>query len=95
MPAEHITRTGAPGFAEHFLAYFIASICVAIGFVNQFSKIRISLGLVVFAGAMELAQNFIPSRDPNILDFLSGAIGVVSGIALVYLMPSVRQAINN
>ena len=81
LPKEHIVRTGLGGHIEHVVAYTLTAFIVtsAYGIAN---RLTIAVGLIAYAGVLELLQNFSPGRTPAVEDFLCSATGVVLGIAL-------------
>ena len=81
IPKAHMPRTGFGGQVEHILAYLGTALVVASAY-GATGRLRIVAGLVTYAGALELLQNFSPGRTPAIEDFACSSIGVLLGIAL-------------
>jgi VanZ family protein len=81
VPKEHMLRTGFGGHLEHILAYMgtAAVVASAYGFTR---RLHVAIGLIAYAGALELLQNFSPGRTPAVEDFACSSIGVLLGVAL-------------
>jgi VanZ family protein len=79
VPPELRPETSAPHHIEHF------AIFCALGFVSSLGNSRrpvfITIALVVFCGAVELAQLFIPGRHARLSDFIVDALAVAIGVA--------------
>ena len=83
LPKDQMIRTGAAGWSEHLVAYFGAMLLFAMGYGDRIGVKRLAVGLVVYAGVLELGQHLAPGRLPALLDFLAGAAGAVTA-ALAY-----------
>jgi VanZ family protein len=71
-----MVRTGLRGHIEHAMAY--AGTAVLIGWTYPTWEWKpIATALVIYAGILELLQNFSPGRHPTILDWLSSSTGVL------------------
>ncbi len=78
VPPEFRPETGAPHDLEHF------AIFAATGFAFGFGYSRrrlVTVALVIFAGAIELAQTFVPGRHARLSDFIVDAVAMCVGIA--------------
>jgi VanZ family protein len=51
---------------------------------------RLAAALVIYAGVLELLQNFSPGRHPAVLDWLSSAAGVLIGIGITFIRMAMR-----
>jgi VanZ family protein len=78
--------TDIPGQAEHFLAYFTTACVLALGYRKREHVTPIVLGLIVYAGLLEVAQLWIPGRTSQLIDFVASAFGVVAGVSVIQLM---------
>lgn len=67
-------QTGAPRNLEH-IAIFAAT-GVAFGFGYSRRPGLVAMALVLFAGAIELAQTFVPGRHARLSDFIVDAVTV-------------------
>jgi VanZ family protein len=81
LPAPDMIRTDAGGHIEHIVAYTGTAVLVAWGYPAAGWQ-RIVLPLVIYAGILELLQNFSPGRHPAILDWLSSSTGALIGTTL-------------
>jgi VanZ family protein len=71
--------TGAPHNVEHFAIFALTGAAFAIGY-RPTSKV--AAGLVLFAGAVELAQLFDPGRHARLSDFIVDAVAALIGLAV-------------
>jgi VanZ family protein len=79
LPTEAIVRTSLGGKVEHVVAYLAAALLTAVGYGTGAS---VALGLLAYAGALELLQAFSPGRTSSFVDYLFSAGGVGLGISL-------------
>jgi hypothetical protein len=93
IPGDVMARTGAPGLAEHFVAYLGTSATAALAYARRVSYVQIAALLMTYAGVLELAQRGIPGRHSDLVDFAAGSAGVVTGVALVMLWRRFRVRI--
>jgi VanZ family protein len=82
-PGDVMMRTGAPGLAEHFVAYLGTGATAALGYARRASYLRIAALLMAYAGLLEVLQLLVPARHSDLVDFAAGAAGVVAGAVLV------------
>jgi VanZ family protein len=75
-----------PGQLEHLLAYFITAWVLALGYRKREHVTPIVLGLIAYAGLLEVAQLWIPGRTSQLIDFVASAFGVVAGVSVIQLM---------
>ncbi|CCH50117.1 VanZ family protein [Pseudodesulfovibrio piezophilus] len=62
---------------EHFSAYFTLSLFAEA--LPGYQRGRMMFFLVGWGGLMEVIQNYIPSRDLSLGDFICNAVGVLCG----------------
>jgi len=75
-----------PGQVEHLLAYFMTSCVLALGYRKREHATPIILGLMAYAGLLEVAQLWIPGRMSRLIDFVASALGVLAGTGVIQLM---------
>ncbi|MCB1546111.1 MAG: VanZ family protein [Methylobacteriaceae bacterium] len=85
VPGEWRPHTGYPGHAEHYVAYFLTSIPMALAWPSLRGRARSLAFLSACAGAFEILQNFSPGRGPSFSDWAFSAGGAVCGILVVSL----------
>ena len=84
LPAKEMIRTGLDGHIEHAMAY--AGTAFLLGLNYPAWKLKwIAAALVIYAGVLELLQNFSPGRHAAILDWAASSAGVVAGAVFVYV----------
>ncbi|MGP9814549.1 prepilin peptidase [Rhodopseudomonas sp. NSM] len=79
VPGEMRPSIGLAKAAEHGLAYLAVAAVLTV--FNRAGAAHV-FALVVFAGALEIAQSWVPGRDPDPIDFLGSAAGAVIGHAI-------------
>ena len=72
------------GRVQHLAGYFILTAWFA-GIYPRSRYPLIGIGCFLFGGAMELLQNFSPTRHPALADALTNGVGIAAAIALAYL----------
>ena len=79
LPGQHLVRTGVllPS-EEHFLAYMLSGLLVATA-MPRYRFVHVACFYVLLAGVLELGQNFIPGRDPEILTAFVSMWGAIVG----------------
>lgn len=82
VPGSLRPHTGLPGPAEHLLAYFITGFIIAAQTRSTTCRIAIAVLLGLCSGVFEVLQNFVPGRDPRVLDFLMSSAGAICGVAV-------------
>jgi VanZ family protein len=86
VPGEY--RPHVPGLShkiEHVLAYLVLGALTAVAARHRLNPYLLTLGLVAYAGVLELGQLFIPNRDASLEDFAASAAGAIIGISLTAL----------
>lgn len=67
----------------HFLAYFTLT-----GWFQQLytrsAMLPIALLVVIYSGLLEIAQQFVPIREPNLMDFLANTAAAVLATLVNY-----------
>lgn len=85
-PGDYMVRTEVlTGHEEHFLAYLISGAVIAAA-PRRSSPVPIAILLCLYAGVLELGQNFVPGRHPAFADFAASALGAVLGITLTTVL---------
>jgi len=88
VPSELRPETGAPHILEHFLIF--AATGAAFGLGYEARPVPLAIRLVIFAGAIEIAQLFAPHRHARLSDFLVDAVAICSGSIAGSLARQVR-----
>ena len=84
-------QTGAPRILEH-VAIFAAT-GVAFGFGYSRRPSLVAVALVIFAGAIELSQTFVPGRHARLSDFIIDAVTI--GVAAAAASIAATNILNN
>jgi VanZ family protein len=85
LPGDAQIRTGAPGIAEHVVAYGATAAFFTLAY-PALGRVPIVLGLVAYAGLLEIAQAYVPGRYATLYDFTGGGGGVILGCLLGTLL---------
>lgn len=84
VPDEFQTRTSAPGYVEHFVAYCGTAVLFALGYPRNRSLVAASL--VTYGIALELLQNMSLGRESRVVDACVSGSGALFGVAVVALV---------
>jgi VanZ family protein len=86
----HRPTTGASHGLEHLSIFLATGVAFGIGYPD---RVRVqALALATFAGAIEIAQLWVPGRHARLSDFLVDAAAVCIGLGLsCLLIPRVRN----
>jgi VanZ family protein len=76
-------ETGAPHDLEHFAIFAATGLAFGLGYSRRFSVVAV----VVFAGAIEIAQIAVPGRHARLSDFVVDALAVCVGLLTALLVP--------
>jgi VanZ family protein len=82
LPAEEMVRTSLGGHIEHAIAYAGTAFLFGLSY-PAWGWQRIAIALVIYAGILELLQNFSPGRHPAVLDWISSSAGALMGITFI------------
>ena len=63
----------------HCGAYCVLSFLAVLGHRNLRTAILFALGLAVIGAGVELVQNFVPGRSPELLDEVANVTGILLG----------------
>src|SRR5215210_6747119 len=79
LPGSERPHTGAPGNAEHMLAYALTALATGLAF-DRTRPSYIVAALVLLAGAFEMCQIWIPGRGSALDNWLASGLGAVIGV---------------
>ena len=77
VPSELRPETSVPHVLEHFLIFVATGAAFGLGY--DASRGRLAIQLVIFVGAVEIAQLFTSSRHARLSDFLVDAVAISGG----------------
>lgn len=89
VPPNLRPETGTPHAFEHGAIFFLTGTAFALGYDRRHDVLAVLL--VVFAGAVELAQLFVPGRHARLSDFIIDALAITGGLLTVSLVSRVRM----
>lgn len=92
LPAQTRPHTGVGGEYEHWVAYALVGGAFAVGYFATRARIRAGLALTASSAILELLQNLIPGRTPELTGFLASSLGAWFGIFLVALTATFRRS---
>ena len=76
--------TKLPHNLEHLAIFAITGCALALGYPGRLARTMVLL--VIFAGAIELAQFVTPGRHPRLIDFVVDAASACAGAAFAALI---------
>jgi VanZ family protein len=80
VPARLRPVTAAPHDIEHALIFLLTGL--AFGFAYQHRRALQLVGLTVFAGMVEVAQIWVPTRHARLSDFLVDSVACFVGVGI-------------
>ena len=83
VPPDLRAVTDAPHPLEHFVMFAATGFVFGIGYGPRY---LIAIALVIFAGAIEVAQLFVPGRHARLSDFIVDALAACIGFLVSYLV---------
>jgi VanZ family protein len=87
LPGRFMVRTEIlSAQAEHAVAYFVTGFAVTLVLAGYRTAWHIALGLVAYAGLLELGQYFAPGRHASLSDFTVSATGGLAGVVFCALL---------
>jgi hypothetical protein len=78
-------ETGAPHNFEHFAIF--AATGFAFGLAYERRHGLVASGLIIFTGAIEVAQLFVPGRHTRLSDFIVDLVALCIGLVVPLLLP--------
>jgi VanZ family protein len=87
VPASLRPETSLPHKFEHFAIYWATGLAFALGY--SLTPLLATV-LVLFSGAVEILQLFIPGRHARVSDFIVDALASIIGLITVLLIAQVR-----
>lgn len=82
-------ETGAPHGVEHFAIFFGSGVAFGIGY--KIKRVAMMAGLVIFSGAIEFAQVFVPGRHARLSDFVIDALALSLGVVVTSVCAHTSQ----
>jgi hypothetical protein len=77
-------ETGAPHSLEHFTIFAATGFAFGLGYKRRHDLLAILL--VMFSGAIEIAQLFAPGRHARLCDFIIDAVAACIGLVMAWLL---------
>jgi VanZ family protein len=84
VPDDFQTRTSAPGYVEHFVAYCGTAVLFALSYPQK--RIPVAVSLTAYCVLLESLQNLSPGRESRVFDACVSGSGAVFGVAVVALL---------
>jgi len=88
VPPNLRPQSGIPHELEHFLIFLATGLAFGLSYDARHGLL--AMKLAVFAGAVELAQLFVPGRHARFSDFLVDTVAVCAGSVAVFLVTQLR-----
>jgi hypothetical protein len=77
-------ETGAPHSLEHFTIFAVTGFAFGLGYRRRHDLLAILL--VMFSGAIEIAQLFVQGRHARLGDFIIDAVAACIGLVMASLL---------
>jgi VanZ family protein len=77
-------ETDVPHDLEHFIIFFATGAAFGVGYTHRLSFV--TFPLVIFAGAIELAQIVVPGRHARLSDFIVDALAACAGVGVAAIV---------
>jgi VanZ family protein len=84
VPAGLRPETAAPHNLEHFTIYFVTGLAFGLGYDCRWALLAVLF--VLYAGAIEIAQLFVPGRHARLSDFVVDAFAMCIGLLITSLI---------
>lgn len=86
LPAEELPRTRPWDKISHLIAYLEIAVLGLLGYRGPRAGWAVAVGVVALGGLLELAQQFVPGRAADLLDFFVNTLGVLLGYGIARLL---------
>ena len=83
VPPELRPITDVPHDLEHFAIFAATGLAFGLGYGPRYP---VAIALVIFAGAIEVAQLFVPGRHARLSDFIVDAFAACIGFSASYVV---------
>jgi VanZ family protein len=90
VPSRYRPEADLPHGLEHFAIWWITGIAFALAY--NLTPILLATALVIFSGAVEIAQLFVPGRHARVTDFIIDALACMVGVLPVWITAQVRAS---
>lgn len=80
--------TMIPHNLEHAAIFAVMGLAVGLGYPTR--PLRVLIAAVIFAGAVELAQIYVPGRHATLKDFMVDALAACVGVGIAAVVTRIR-----
>ncbi|WP_281799709.1 VanZ family protein [Methylocystis echinoides] len=80
VPGAARPQTGAPGELEHFVAYLGTGLFISARYRSLLGRLSFWAAVVALSFSLEFLQQFVPGREPDLLDAWASSSGVTLGV---------------
>jgi VanZ family protein len=80
VPPELRPQTYLPRDFEHFAIFACTGVALCLGYVGRLRLLTVAVTMVIFAGAIEIAQFLVAGRHARVSDFIVDASAVCIGL---------------
>jgi VanZ family protein len=85
VPPSLRPETDLPHDLEHFAIFAATGLAFGLGYGRRY--LAVAVALVIFTGAIEIAQIVVPDRHARLGDFIVDALAVCIGLAAASFVP--------
>lgn len=93
VPGSSRPTIGTSNLIEHFVAYFVTALVTIVAFVPPRTIRGVLAGMILLAGVAETGQNFVPGREPKVIDFLASSVGATTITCVVAILRRPKAAV--
>ena len=93
VPGQFRPHIGTSHYFEHFTAYCLTAGLLAFAYQGRLRAAVLFACLVIYAGALETAQLWVPGRLSQMSDFITSSFGSLVGILVVAVIRQVGRRI--
>jgi len=90
VPPHSRPETGLPHGLEHFAIWWVTGIAFALAY--NLKPFLLATALVIFSGAVEIAQLFVPGRHARVTDFIVDALACIVALLMISITVQVRAS---
>jgi VanZ family protein len=89
VPPNLRPESGLPHGLEHVVIYWAGGVTFALAY--ELMPVLFVTVLIIFSGAVELTQLFVPGRHARVSDFIVDAAASIVGLITVSLVAQMRE----
>ncbi len=89
VPPEYRPVTDAPHDLEHLIIFLLTGVAFGVGYPYRHDLL--AFALIAYAGAIEIAQIWVPGRHSRLSDFIVDGMSAFIGVGITWLYKKIRS----